>query len=514
MLTALELSGFKSFADKTRFDFPDGITVVVGPNGSGKSNIVDAIKWVLGTQSAKSLRGEDMADVIFKGSAAGGRKPCNSAEATLILDNRDQRLAVDAPEVHVTRRVYRSGESEYLLNREPCRLKDIKDLFRGTGVGIDAYSLIEQGKVDRMLQASAKDRRAIFEEAAGISRFKVKKVETERRMQRVDQNLVRLKDIVDEVHTRLSNLKSQAAKAQQYREMTERVSVLRLQIGIDEHQAIQSKLEQLRKDIEANEAGRAILAEQLASATSQWELAESQLGEQNQATQVLQSEQQTARERIAGLESSQAALAERLIELAAEREVVVSRQSALEERAELTADEVANRVGEVESLQAQRAAQADRVTGLERDRMSLDERITELQQTIDSIRTQSQQLDRQNHQNAALAVAESTRVAQLERQLAHQEQQSELHQQLIAEAEEAISREATRRDELERHAAASVEACEQAESQLEQLRAQCSTLQETAIHQQGGFRDPRTFGPPRTTRRPPRRNRTRRKAPP
>ena len=116
------------------------------------------------------LRGEDMADVIFKGSAAGGRKPCNSAEATLVLDNLDKRLSVDASEVHVTRRVYRSGESEYLINREPCRLKDIKDLFRGTGVGIDAYSLIEQGKVDRMLQASAKDRRAIFEPAYGIEK--------------------------------------------------------------------------------------------------------------------------------------------------------------------------------------------------------------------------------------------------------------------------------------------------------------------------------------------------------
>ena len=174
MLKALELTGFKSFADRTRFDFPDGITVVVGPNGSGKSNIVDAIKWVLGTQSAKSLRGSDMADVIFKGSAVGGRKAANSAEATLVFDNANSQLPVDAPEVFVTRRVYRSGESEYLINRQPCRLKDIKDLFRGTGVGVDAYSLIEQGKVDRMLQASPKDRRAIFEEAAGISRFKAK----------------------------------------------------------------------------------------------------------------------------------------------------------------------------------------------------------------------------------------------------------------------------------------------------------------------------------------------------
>ncbi|MFM9068709.1 MAG: chromosome segregation SMC family protein, partial [Planctomycetota bacterium] len=217
MLKALELVGFKSFADKTRFDFPAGITVVVGPNGSGKSNVVDAIKWVLGEQSAKSLRGQDMADVIFKGSGTSGRKPLNTAEATIIFDNIDRRLPLDAPEVHVTRRVYRSGEGEYLINRQPCRLKDIKDLFRGTGVGVDAYSLIEQGKVDRLLQASPKDRRAMFEEAAGISRFKSKKLEAQRRIERVDQNLLRLNDIVEEVENRLRGVRAQASKAKRYR---------------------------------------------------------------------------------------------------------------------------------------------------------------------------------------------------------------------------------------------------------------------------------------------------------
>jgi chromosome segregation protein len=191
MLKALELVGFKSFADRTRFEFPEGITVVVGPNGSGKSNVVDAVKWVLGAQSAKALRGADMADVIFKGSGEGGRKAANSAEVVLVLDNQTRVFSHDSEEVHVSRRVFRSGEGEYAINGQPCRLKDVKDLFRGTGVGVDAYSLIEQGKVDRLLQASAKDRRGIFEEAAGISRFKAKKVEAERRMVRVDQNMLR-----------------------------------------------------------------------------------------------------------------------------------------------------------------------------------------------------------------------------------------------------------------------------------------------------------------------------------
>jgi chromosome segregation protein len=249
MLQALELFGFKSFADKTRFEFPPGITVVVGPNGSGKSNIVDAIKWVLGAQSAKGLRGQEMADVIFKGSAGSGRRPMNTAEATLVFDNLDNRLPVDAPEVHVTRRVYRSGEGEYMINGNPCRLRDIKDLFSGTGLGAGAYSLIEQGKVDSLLQASAKDRRAIFEEAAGISRFKTKKLEAQRRLERVDQNLLRLSDIVDEVESRLRSVRAQAAKARRYREYTTRLQELRIQVAQVDWRKLTDRLRKAEEEV-------------------------------------------------------------------------------------------------------------------------------------------------------------------------------------------------------------------------------------------------------------------------
>ena len=245
MLKALELVGFKSFANKTRFEFPDGITVVVGPNGSGKSNIVDAIKWVLGEQSAKSLRGQEMTDVIFKGSASGGRKAMNTAEATLIFDNSTGVLGVEPVEVRVTRRVYRSGEGEYLINGQPSRLRDIRDLFRGTGAGANAYSLIEQGKVDVLLSASAHERRAIFEEAAGISRFKAKKVEAARRLERVEQNMLRLSDIVDEVESRLRGVKSQAGKARRYKEYTERLQDLRTRIGNVEWQRLSVQIEEI-----------------------------------------------------------------------------------------------------------------------------------------------------------------------------------------------------------------------------------------------------------------------------
>ncbi len=247
MLKALELAGFKSFADRTRFDFPDGITVVVGPNGSGKSNIVDAIKWVLGSQSAKSLRGKDMSDVIFKGSQTRG--PAGTAEATIVFDNQDGTLGVDAPEVHVTRRVYRSGEGEYLINNQPVRLKDVKNLIRGTGIGIDAYSLIEQGKVDRMLQANAKDRRAIFEEAAGISRFKAKKIEAERRLARVQSNLTRLGDIVDEVASRLKSIRSQAGKAERYRQANDRMKALRTQMAWADWRELSWELDTTEQDL-------------------------------------------------------------------------------------------------------------------------------------------------------------------------------------------------------------------------------------------------------------------------
>lgn len=247
MLKALELAGFKSFADRTRFEFPDGITVIVGPNGSGKSNIVDAMKWVLGSQSAKSLRGKEMSDVIFKGSQT--RPAAGAAEATIVFDNSAGNLPVDAPEVHVTRRVFRSGESEYLINQQAVRLKDVRDLIRGTGIGIDAYSLIEQGKVDRMLQANAKDRRAIFEEAAGISRFKAKKLEAERRLSRVQTNLTRLSDIVDEVGTRLRNVRSQATKAERYRQASERLKELRTVVAWNDWTKLNDEVERCESDL-------------------------------------------------------------------------------------------------------------------------------------------------------------------------------------------------------------------------------------------------------------------------
>ncbi|MBP3362094.1 MAG: chromosome segregation protein SMC [Clostridia bacterium] len=213
-LKRLELQGFKSFADKTVLEFGGGVTAVVGPNGSGKSNISDAIRWVMGEMSAKSLRGSNMQDVIFAGTEK--RKPLNYAEVSLVLDNSDRVFNVDYNEVIVTRRVFRSGETAYQINRVNCRLKDIHELFMDTGLGRDGYSIIGQGSVAQILSTKAEDRRNLFEEAAGVSKYKYKKEESERKLVQVEENLVRIGDIAAELEGQLGPLKNQSEKARKY----------------------------------------------------------------------------------------------------------------------------------------------------------------------------------------------------------------------------------------------------------------------------------------------------------
>src|ERR1700685_1047823 len=240
MLKSLEIFGFKSFADRTRFDFASEITGVVGPNGSGKSNVVDAIKWILGDQSAKSLRGKEMTDVIFNG--ASGRKPSPFAEATLTFDNSSGFLPTEAREVQIGRRLYQSGEAEYLINRAAGRLKDIRALFLGTGARLASYCIIEQGRVEQILQANMSPRRLVFEEAAGVSRYKTRKLDAERKLERVDQNVARLTDIVDEVEAQLNTIRSQAVKAAKYRQVSEQLRELWLGLASDQYREQSSQL--------------------------------------------------------------------------------------------------------------------------------------------------------------------------------------------------------------------------------------------------------------------------------
>jgi chromosome segregation protein len=215
-LKRLELVGFKSFAERLSIDFVRGVTAVVGPNGSGKSNISDAIRWVLGEQSARNLRGSKMEDVIFSGSDS--RAPLNMAEISLVLDNEDQHLAIDYSEVAVTRRVYRSGDSEFLINKQPCRLKDIVDLFMDSGLGKEAFSIIGQGRVEEILSSKSEERRMIFEEAAGVLKYKTRKQKSERKLEDTQDNLNRVKDIIYELEGQVEPLKEQASIATDYLE--------------------------------------------------------------------------------------------------------------------------------------------------------------------------------------------------------------------------------------------------------------------------------------------------------
>jgi chromosome segregation protein len=457
MLKALEIVGFKSFAEKTLFKFPPGITVVVGPNGSGKSNIVDALKWVLGEQSAKSLRGKEMADVIFNGSSS--RRATNSAEITITFDNSSRLLPIETPEVHITRRVYRSGEGEYLINRQPSRLRDIRQLLSGTGMGTQAYSVIEQGKVDVLLQSSARDRRLIFEEAAGISLFKNKKLEALRRLERVEQNLLRLSDIVDEVESRLRSVRLQAGKARRYKEHTDRLQELRTQVALVDWRRLTERLSEIEADLAEN--------------NDQHQAAEIENHSLEVAVLDIENESEQATESIRSAESR----------IAANRERIAARESTLAHERRRSRDlerEVAtlrNRLAQMTvragDLQQQAKDTAEACTDAEQRRQEIARRATEAERQLtdslnqlDRLRTEHKQreagyLEQMNvaaewsrRASALESQADSARTAQQQSQQRLDELRAQLqtldrqHESLRLEANELAGQVETRRERL------------------------------------------------------------------
>jgi chromosome segregation protein len=283
-LEKIVLNGFKSFADTTEFPLRHGITAIVGPNGCGKSNVVDAVKWVLGEQSVKSLRSGQMADVIFTGS--GTRKPAGMAEVTLHFSGVTGTLAVEQDELQLTRRLYQSSESEYLINNRLCRLKDIRELFMDTGVGVRAYSIIEQGQIDQLLRASSTERRIIFEEAAGISKYKAHKKEALRKLERTEQNLLRVADILAEVQKQLRSIKLQAGKARNYLEYTQRLKQLRVNLSLAEFGALMTQIQASREVLQQMQQQLSALAAQV----SRYDTQASTLG-----SQIIQTENEINR---------------------------------------------------------------------------------------------------------------------------------------------------------------------------------------------------------------------------
>jgi chromosome segregation protein len=303
-LKKITLEGFKSFADRTVFDIGDGVTVIVGPNGCGKSNVVDAVRWVLGEQSAKTLRGGRMQDVIFSG--ARSRQPSDLAEVTLTFDNTSKLLQIESEEVHVSRRLFRSGESVYRINDRDCRLRDIRELLMDTGVNVNAYSIIAQGRVDMLLQATPIERRQVFEEAAGISKVRARRTEAQRKLERTRQNLISVDSVLDEMERRLRSVKLQAGKARNFREYDSRLRELRSSYALTEYHLLRQehdrtqaeltelaeKLATLRKSLSEQDAGAAELDRQTQQQAEQVHEAEGRLSQ-------LQIEQSTYRERIA-----------------------------------------------------------------------------------------------------------------------------------------------------------------------------------------------------------------------
>src|SRR3989454_302185 len=253
-LKTLTMLGFKSFADKTSLNFQPGITAIVGPNGCGKSNVADAIRWVLGEQSAKALRGGEMADVIFNGT--DGRKPLSMAEVSLTMGDMDaeylQAAGVELAynELTITRRVFRDGGSEYFINRTPCRLKDIQQLFMGTGVGRTSYSIMAQGNITQILSSKPEDRRMVFEEAAGITKFKAQKREALRKLEYTEQNLLRVGDLIREVKRQIGSLQRQAGKARRYKQLMLEMQHLDTQLARHQFDVLQAEIAERQAAVE------------------------------------------------------------------------------------------------------------------------------------------------------------------------------------------------------------------------------------------------------------------------
>jgi len=293
-LQSLELFGFKSFADKTIFNFHEGVTAIVGPNGCGKSNVLDAVRWALGEQSAKSLRGDEMADVIFNGSDM--RKPVGFAEVSLTFTDCTKELAVDWHDVRVTRRVYRDGNSEYFLNKTPCRLRDIQSLFADTGIARTAYSMMEQGKIDMVLSSRPEDRRAVFEEAAGITKYKTQKRDALRKLEATEANLLRIGDVIKEVKRQIGSLQRQAGKARRYQALHADLRVLDTQYSRKQLDSLEAELARCHAEI-------ARLGESEQAIRAKIDTSETQMAEQRRALEEIDAQIGDGRSELQRLQS-------------------------------------------------------------------------------------------------------------------------------------------------------------------------------------------------------------------
>ncbi len=373
-LVRLELHGFKSFARKTELQFDPGITAVIGPNGSGKSNIADAVRWVLGEQSAKALRGSKMEDVIFNGTQE--RKAQAFCEVALTFDNSDAALPVDFNEVTVTRRVYRSGDSEYAINRNNCRLKDINELFRDTGIGKEGYSIIGQGKVEEILSNKSGDRRAALEEAAGVMRYRVRKEEAVRKLENTRKNLERLEDILNELQSQREPLQEQAEKARVYLKLRDELKALEVNVFLHQYERMQERLVSAESAMQAMQEESELLYESERTLSGDTAAQEEALRAIEQAASVAQNALITL---MSGMEAhigEAGVLNERKEHLLKERERLLSSITENEHRWE-------DRLAQIERLKTSDTAGRDMLKELDDEIAAADAELKDLQQAVE-----------------------------------------------------------------------------------------------------------------------------------
>lgn len=482
-LKKLELYGFKSFAQRTEIVFDEGITGIVGPNGSGKSNIGDAVRWVLGEQSAKTLRGASMSDVIFNGTQK--RKPLSYCEVSLVFDNDDHALAMEAAEVMVTRRVYRNGESEYYLNRTACRLKDVVDLFRDTGIGKEGYSIIGQGRIDEILSRKSEDRRQVFEEAAGIVKFKARKEEADKKLQRTLENLERVDDILDELTKRLKPLEEQSRNARVYLELSTELKDLDLNLFLIRSDRARARLSELESelltvqtilaDTESNLTDKTTrrdetqnridqLEEAITKARTELMECAEHVHESQKKLSALQSRRETRSENRQRIVREQEEAQERLAEIEKDH---VRIQADVEKQHSLIADaeqilratqEAAEKAQAKEkeadaALEAQKAAvidQMNRLSDVRNDKTRLNTMQAQMETRLTEIEESSGALQ---EQEAALREALTAVEKQLETENQHQQQCQEKLAQARQASDEADTAYANLRADVEKKSA-------------------------------------------------------------
>lgn len=420
-LKKLVLKGFKSFAEKTVVEFDSGVTAVVGPNGSGKSNIIEAIRWVMGEQSAKNLRGGRMHDVIFSGTNA--RKPINIAEVTLVLDNKDGFLPVDFEEVSVTRRITRSGDSDYLMNKQPCRLKDIVDLFMDSGLGKESFSIISQGQVEAIFNSKAEDRRAIFEEAAGVFKYKVRKEKAERKLEDTQDNLDRVQDILYELDGQVEPLRNQASIAKEYLEKKEELTDLDIGVSVMRVQELQETVSTGKETV--NELSEDLAEVESSISEDQTSLAEfkSQLHEVERQREELNSQLLST---VQESERTEAAL-----NLHAEK--AKHKEAFLQEKQS--------------SIEKQESAKADLLSRLEECEKTVQdysEKVESLTQQLADKRAQMTRLE--GNREEAMEELRATYIELMQKQTTLKNEQTYLEQQL---SRQSIRREKVQKDATE-----------------------------------------------------------------